>query len=670
MRFLFCRSVPSLALLLLAMTACPTGLVAQLLPGDDGGVPGYPNVVGELIQVPGFDAPDTPPELDVVTFLRLRPRKVRADSTVDALVIAQPGFSSTPGMWLQTSAQMVAKAGERRCQGPNDDRRKCALEVWIVDRRGSHVEDTRGLMSAWLAEDPALAVDYYYGKDGFTDRGTIPLPPAGNYDKLLGNAKFEPLTQKDLAYAWDWGFETMAGDIDALLALAKASSNADAIFLAGHSQGGGFVSSYAGRAIPGSAEADTQVRGDDRLAGLIFLDGGPSIGQAAELSETATEAHLATVARLRAGEEPVFGASLAGLTLGTGLGVRSGIQGLYYLLAPDAESVMAPAVLSHPAALCFVQGYHLPKDLCDGKGLRLTNRAHAGFSFDDDPIPGTFLQTPVITMLGIRAGRLDFEPMPGTENLCAAEGPEGAKPPCPPDTRQIDPDKVYGWLDGGAKGKAGPDGEKSGWVFSNGQFNGRLANPGPNPSNSTAYMQQTGYAPRSTNLEPFELEFAESGRRVVDARILNGLTWYQSRRYDLDLRFLGGAQKIQIDQGGVRHDIDKTVLQSPVYVASRRDMKNPFPEVTDYTAIGREGTSQSEAARQLSPIDETIDSSLYGHTDFLAADDGAARGTPGQPGTNLVSNTLVGWIFARATGTVTVPTSESLGVHDWSDKGR
>ncbi len=57
---------------------------------------------------------------------------------------------------------------------------------------------------------------------------------------------------------------------------------------------------------------------------------------------------------------------------------------------------------------------------------------------------------------------------------------------------------------------------------------------------------------------------------------------------------------------------------------------------------------------------------LYGHTDFMAADDSKGDGTPGQPGTNLVSNTLVDWILARATGQARVPTAQEQGVVDWS----
>ena len=37
----------------------------SLLPGSEGEVPGYPGVIGELIQIDGHDAPDTPDALEV-----------------------------------------------------------------------------------------------------------------------------------------------------------------------------------------------------------------------------------------------------------------------------------------------------------------------------------------------------------------------------------------------------------------------------------------------------------------------------------------------------------------------------------------------------------------------------------------------------------------------------
>jgi hypothetical protein len=640
-------------------------VIAAVAPVTAQPVPGYPDVIGEYLEVPGARATDTPEALNRVSFLRLRHRALGEADEVDVVVIAQPGFASTPGAWLQLGSQLVAKAHRDACPVPGATDRRCAIEVWVIDRRGSNLEDTEGLRRAWITQDPRRALEYYYGLGVLTDKGTVRRPAGDNYDALLGGSgtRFRPLTQRDLSFLWDWGFETAAGDVDALLALLPRRARGSSVFLAGHSQGGGFAAAWAGRRSSGGR------RGHEQLAGLVFLDSGPAIGESAEPAQGAVEEHLREVSAIRGGARPRFGAELAGIPIGTGLGVRSAMLGLYYVLQPDAEAVFPPSVRpAHPAAECFVFGYHAPQAACGGVGLRLTNRAHAGVAFDDDPLPGAFLQTPVITALGVRSGRLDFRPRDGTAGDCAAAGPRGLQPPCPPSHRQIEPGRVFGWLDGGGGGPAGDDGPLNGWTSLDGgaTFVDRHLQPGPNPTRVEAYVQQSGYAPSLTNIEPVTLRFEESGDRTLDARVLNGMTWYQSRRYDLDLAFLGGFQVVRLNRESVRYDVDKTTVALPVYVAAREARANPFPRVEDYTAIGPQGTSQSEVARRVSPFDPSIQNRLYGHSDFLTADDSTSDAVrPGEPGSSVVANTLLPWLLARSVGTVRVPSSERLGVTSW-----
>ena len=642
--------------LLVAGGLGPTGRAARAQP-----VPGHPDVMAELVQVDGARAAGAPAALNRVTFLRLRPVSSTPELEVDAVIIAQPGFSSTPAAWLQVAAQVVAKARRQVCPIAGATDRRCVVEVWVIDRRGSHVEDTVGLRRAWRARDPGVAVRYYYGAEAFAPNGVIRRPEDGNYDSLLGarSSVFRPLTQDDLRFMWDWGFETAAGDIDALIELLPKKARGTNVFVAGHSQGGGFVANWAGRRGLGGD------RGHRIAAGLIFLDGGPSAGEGAA-SEDEVARHVGDVRQMELGTDPVFGAELAGIPIGTGLGVRNAIQGLYYVFQPDGEAVMAPSVAPHPAAECFVFGRYLPADRCAGVGLRLTNRAHAGMAFDDDPIPGAFLQTPIITALGIRSGHLDFAPRGGSW-ICAASGPQGDRPPCPPSRQMIEPQKVYDWLDGGGGGEAGADGPLNGWSFGPDGWSDRFLQPGPNPSKALAYMLQNGFAPTRTNVEPVNLRLDDSGRVTLDARVLNGLTWYQSRRYDLDLRFLGQFRSIGIDRAGVRHQIDKSGISAPVYVAARQERENPFAAVTDYTAIGPQGLTQSDAARAKGPFDTTLSTRLYGHSDFLTADDSLADSVkPGEPGANVVSATLVDWVLARSSGTVRTPDPDKLRVDDWA----
>jgi hypothetical protein len=106
------------------------------------------------------------------------------------------------------------------------------------------------------------------------------------------------------------------------------------------------------------------------------------------------------------------------------------------------------------------------------------------------------------------------------------------------------------------------------------------------------------------------------------------------------------------------------VIAAPVYVARRGvSTTNPFPLVHDFTIINSLGTTQSDEAAALSPLDPAINSSQYGHTDFMMADDSQAGvRTPGQAGASLTSNTLIDWLLERSTGRAPTPKPRKLGV--------
>jgi hypothetical protein len=131
----------------------------------------------------------------------------------------------------------------------------------------------------------------------------------------------------------------------------------------------------------------------------------------------------------------------------------------------------------------------------------------------------------------------------------------------------------------------------------------------------------------------------------------------------MDSGFLGRYQVVNFDEDEVSHDIDRTTIAAPVYVARQGGSANPFPLVSDFTNINSGGTTQSAAAAALSPIAAEINSSQYGHTDFMLADDslGGVR-TPGQAGASLTSNTLIDWLLARSEGRISAPKPKKLGV--------
>jgi pimeloyl-ACP methyl ester carboxylesterase len=585
-------------------------------------IPGHPDVLGEYVQIEGVAAAGTPAVLNTATYLRVR---LAADGPnpkpANALVIAQPGFASTPGIWTELSAQLVEKAAARDCGEPGEPS-PCRIEVWIMDRRGSQIEDTAGLRIARSTNDPDASLDYYFGSEvlnvGFPP-GRFPLIP--DPDALFGLpfGTFEPLTTDDVPFMSEWGFETMAGDVDALLEILPKSSTDgfENVFLAGHSQGGGFVSLYAGRRLPDGR------RGHENFAGLIFLDGGPSIGSQPAPEPAAINDHLLFVGALRAGVIPVFGASLGGVTLSTGLGVQSGVVGTYQDQTPDAESIFVPNNIG--AAMPFSPQFDFLIE------LRHTYRANAGLAFDADPIPCTAssLQIPFVQFLGLNQGELDFPPFTGAGTLCNA------------DPLELNPLTVYDWVDGGGTQPA--DGE---------------------PTSANAFITSNGYGPSLTNVAPVTVEFPSGRTETIDAGEMNGFTWYQSVRYDGDSGFLGSYKVIDFDLGGVSHDIDRTTISAPTYVARRFPSSgNPFPLVDDYTEINLFGTVQSPTAEGLSPIDPLINSSQYNHSDFLTADDSLAGvRTPGEAGASLTSNTLVDWMLARTEGRTPTPKPKKLGM--------
>src|SRR5258708_25714309 len=83
---------------------------------DPSLVPGFPDVLGEYLQIPGAPSPGTPAELATATFLRLRAASDGENPrAANAVVVAMPGFASTPAHWLHLGAHLVHKATKRAC---------------------------------------------------------------------------------------------------------------------------------------------------------------------------------------------------------------------------------------------------------------------------------------------------------------------------------------------------------------------------------------------------------------------------------------------------------------------------------------------------------------------------------------------------------------------------
>ena len=599
-------------------------------------VPGYPDVVGEYLQVPGFQAAGTPKGLNTATFLRLR---AAADGETprpaNAVILSLPGFASTPAHWIFLASQLVHKANAKTCEG-----KPCRLEVWVLQRRGANLADTKGLLAARARRDPKAALDYYYGAPV-----TAPMAGKGAPARVIDQgpgAKWKPLTEGDLSFMADWGFEAYSGDVDAMLGLIKVKTGTKTVFLAGHSQGGGFVANYASRMQPDGH------RGVEKFSGLIFLDGGPSVGADAPPTEAQLKTYFDHVADLRSGKAKVYtdASGLLGAIAGPVSGMSQSVTGMYAAYAsPDAEAFfplrangMAPA----------------PGDDFL-KALRVTWLSRAGVSFDTEPVPGAGVQTGVIRFLGQGLGRLDFTPLPGTEKLCdkTPEPPTLGGPPrgaaaitCTPTGAMVDPNKLYGWIEGGGNSAMPMDAGKA-----------------------KLWLASTGWAPARTNLKPVTVRFKESGAKTLDASSMVGGNWYASERWDYDANFMGRFKVLKLDRDGVKVDLDKTrIVAIPVYVArqsAKAGPDNPFPGVTDYTEINKTGTYQTAEAKALTPIDPAINVAINHHSDFIGADDSTpGKGKPGDAGNSAVANTLIDWVLKRSKGVATASTPKALGVHN------
>ena len=597
--------------------------------------PGYPDVVGEYLQTPGYQAAGTPGALNTATFLRLR---TAADGETpkpaNAVIVALPGFGSTPPHWIFLASQLVHKAQGRKCDG-----QPCRLEVWILQRRGANLADTQGLLAARSKKDPAIALKYYMGTPVLQQ-----MPGKGGRARVAGpgrDASWMPLSMADLAFEAEWGFQTYSGDVDAMIGLIKVKAGSKNIFLAGHSQGGGFVANYAARRMP-----DGQ-RAVDRLSGLIFLDGGPSAGSG-EPNEDQLKSYFGHVADLRSGKAKVYtdATGLLGPIAGPDSAMSQSVTGIYYAFEnPQKEAFFPLRVAGAPAQ---------PGDDFL-RALRMTWLTRSGVSFDTEPVPGAGVQVGVIRFLGEGLGRLDFTPLPGTEDRCdKTPEPVMLGPPrpgmpkvgCTPTGAMVDPNRVYGWVEGGGNGGSPIDAGKA-----------------------ISWLQAQGWAPARSNIKPVTVTFKESGPRTIDAASMVGANWYPSERWDYDANFVGKYKVIRIDRDGVKLDVDKTAIAAiPVYVARQSPQKgpgNPFPGVTDYTEINKTGTWQTADARAITAFDPTINVDILHHTDFVSADDSTpTKGRPGDPGNSAVANTLIDWVLKRSRGAATTPTPKALGVRD------
>lgn len=528
----------------------------------------YPGVVAELVRIRGVQERRTPDALNVVAFQRFRYDTGRSPSEVRAVIIGQPGAGCGGSHFTEGAAQMVqAGRGE--------------VEFWTVHRREAGLQDATALFDAERSKNFDAAIDYYLGQ----------------------HSSWPPLTTEGVPFMAHWGLATQIGDVEAILNLIPADRQPKNVFLLGHSQGGMFLSCFAGyEFVDGPAF--------ERVAGLVFVDGGPALTTAERRPEWRWQRGVddLVVGRVRR-----FGMDVGPRPFDPKVAVKRSIQLMMAFYDPDGESPFHPEMASFGG-----------QEADDFKAtLRLTNEAIAGFQLDDDPIPGSSLMPEYLTKMGVRCGRLDF--------------PALGEPQVPWDL--LNRAKVYGWLSGGI---GHPGGESD-----DGPLNGYPVN------------QRDGWQPHPPNPSPTRTDaYALTG-------FFNGATdlWYPSARYNLDL---ASALKFEAAEVGITCRGDCTV-PTLIYFMSGRSV---FPagsrqgwrdwisqtRIDDWTVVDGDGVEYSDPARERTSFPEGTSARLYNHGDFLLADNAAATDRmPGEVGAGLVPATLLPWVLARAQGVTPVP---------------
>ena len=530
----------------------------------------------------------------------------------------------TAGGWGVLGRQLVDMAA----------RRGKWIEVWMMDRREKNLEDRRGFANAIAQGDPSVALHYYYGDGALDTNGkfisTAPLGGPG--------ASYVPLGQADVPFMANWGADVLFGDMETLLDLIPAQYRKTNVVLMGNFTGAFLVTSFAGHRLRDGNRAYQE------LAALIMTEGTPTPPTGVQPSASDITSYLASVQGLR------NGTLLRYSTTSRNSGVQRDLASNYIDVLPHSETIFRPATgaAGGPLADQFVAA------------LRLTNLAYSGFNSSDDPIPGTFLTSFAVARGTLRAGVLDFTPVAGTEGTCAAPGPFGLVPPCVPPISQIDPNHVYDWLDGGDGNPGAAGNPLGGWTESSpGVFTSDYVVPGEKPTALSGAIRDTYNNADETNVQPVQVTFPVAGQVTLDAFPSHSYAWYLNNRFQsIDMPFIGKYQTVYIqdDTNNVHIDVDKTAVTGiPLisYVTGYQTTPpiNPFAGVNDFTAVYREGTTQTAEAAAVGPLDSRVSTRLYHNGDFYYADNSLAdQVLPGENGANVVSASLMDWLIPRLGG--------------------
>jgi pimeloyl-ACP methyl ester carboxylesterase len=287
--------------------------------------------------VTGWTKAPGPRAFDRLPVTRFGPAKAK---TVLVLV---PGTNGGRGDFTLTARDLV-----KRVRG---------LQVWAVDRRSQHLEDTTMFARALRGEVTTKAMfDYYAG--WIADRSITD--------------HYQPPHPSTLGYAADWGLRVQLEDVRRVVRAARRGGRK--VILGGHSLGASVAVAYAAWDFRGRAGG----AGYRDLAGLVLIDGGlrGSFRTTTQIGEV--DRRLAEIRK-----QPFL--DLLGLGLPWMTGVLAETGAILTLREPTAPS-MAQAFPVLPSM------FKPP--------MPATNRGQFGFAFDASTSPEA------LSLIHVRAGTL------------------------------------------------------------------------------------------------------------------------------------------------------------------------------------------------------------------------------------------------------------------------
>jgi hypothetical protein len=216
-------------------------------------------------------------DLNKARYTRWRP--AGPERRPDAILVLVPGFEGGAGDFKIFAENLIARAGAGGF----------VLEVWGFDRRTNQLEDLAGLDVAETFLSADVAIDWLYG--GLVGRVCLPGAPGPVCMSRPLHPLIAPYRRRavfyqfeDLPFFADWTNLVFSRDIDAVVAVARATARNQNVFLGGHSAGTGFAARYAATDfnLGGGGAADP---GYAKLRGLVLLEGGGGSTAGAPLSD-------------------------------------------------------------------------------------------------------------------------------------------------------------------------------------------------------------------------------------------------------------------------------------------------------------------------------------------------------------------------------------------------